>query len=71
MVAQVVSVLVWTLIPIHHTHVVARRAHWVVIGTHGRVARIGRRDANHPVDIILYALNKSLNDIDLSWTILN
>ena len=62
------GILVWALISIQEPHTIARRTHDVVCRAHRRVTGIGSRNPDHPVDILLDVLDKSLDHIDLSWT---
>lgn len=46
-------------------------AHQVVGRTHGRVTGVSSSDPDHPVDVLLDVLDKSLDDIDLLRACLN
>jgi len=62
------GILVWALVSIQEPHAITRCAHHVVRRAHRRVTGIGSRYPDHPIDVLLDVLDKSLDHIDLTWT---
>lgn len=73
MIANMIErVLVWTVCPVQHPCIIIPwSSNQIVCRTEGSIACIGILNTNHSIDVFLNILNKSLDDVQLAWTIHN